>query len=282
MGKYRSPRPRPRYVPHHHVVKDLEVNEVSSVRRGAGIGTNVLIAKSEGPMDVIEKAARMPERQLVEFAKTDSISKAELGVLIADKAEARRRDGESREQAYTRFICSDPLGRDLFAIHQAARGPDWHQQAAIEKHHPVSKREAPPTSELPSSVIKSAKDAEVAAELKKFNRSPAQALEDIAREYAKRGKITKDAAYSEIMKSDLGRRLLELDKRMTLAKAEPHVERASCEDEGVDDDGDQDSDSVEEPFSRKLRRWQDANPDMSKDALISYLHQQEKAERGIG
>jgi hypothetical protein len=239
-------------------------------------------------MDVIEKAARMPESRLIEFCKSDEISKAQLGVLLDDKAQAQRRPGESREQAFTRYITSDPCGRDLFAIHQSAPGPDHWQQQAIEKHHPVSpvmKREAPPTSELPSSIVKNAKDAETVAELRKFQKTPAQALEAIASEYAKRAKISKHAAYSEIVATDLGRRLLELDKRMTLAKAEPHVERASCEGEGVDDDGDRDQDdgdSVEEPFHLTLRRWMDANPSFSRDEVTSYLHQQEKARRGIG
>jgi hypothetical protein len=271
MGKYRSPRPRPRYVPQHQQQQYVGPVATPFLARMAD--------KSEGPMDVIQKAAQMPERQLVEFCKSDQVSKAQLGVLIADKAEARRRDGESREQAFTRYICSDPTGIQLFAIHQQASGPDWHQQAAIEKHHPASpviKREAP-TSELPSSIIKNAKDAEAVAELRKFRKTPAEALEAIASEYAKRAKITKDAAYTEILKTDLGGRLLELDRRMTLAKAEPHVERASCEGDGVDDDGDQDSDSVEEPFAHKLRRWMEANPDFSRDEITSYLHQQENA-----
>jgi hypothetical protein len=66
-----------------------------------------------------------------------------------------------------------------------------------------------------------------------------------------------------------------------LKKNEPQIHFDNSGDGAVDSDSD-DGGEIEEPFDRKLKRWMDANPDMSKDAMISYLHQQEKAKRGIG
>lgn len=85
-------------------------------------------------MTPIEKAAGMNEREMLAFVKTDRISKQDLGILINDLAQKQRARGESREVAYTRFICDDVFGKELFAVHQAAAGPDYAQQAAIEKH----------------------------------------------------------------------------------------------------------------------------------------------------
>jgi hypothetical protein len=96
------------------------------------IGTRVTFQKTESGMSVIEKAMRMNERDLIAIAKTDAISKSELSQLIDDKAQALRKDGESREMAFTRYITTNPEGRDLFAICKAAPGPDHRQAAAIE------------------------------------------------------------------------------------------------------------------------------------------------------
>ena len=92
-------------------------------------------------MSTISKAAAMPERELIAFAKTDAISKAELGQLIDDLAQEARTRGESRAQAYTKFITEDPCGRELFAVHQSARGRDHAQEAAFQKI--VAKAEKP-------------------------------------------------------------------------------------------------------------------------------------------
>jgi hypothetical protein len=107
-----------------NLIKNLEVLSVDSVDRGAGEGVRVMLLKRmdqpEAEMNVIQKAQQMPERQMIVFCKTDAISKQELSVLIDDLAQAKRERGESREQAFSKFITRDPLGRDLFAIHQAA------------------------------------------------------------------------------------------------------------------------------------------------------------------
>jgi predicted P-loop ATPase len=122
-----------------HLLKNLTITSIASVDRGAA-DAPVLICKRDNPegndtMDVISKAMQMNEREMIAFAKSDGINKQELGVLIDDMAQSKRRDGESREQAFSRFITENPTGVDLFKIHQAAPGRDHHQQAAFEKFH---------------------------------------------------------------------------------------------------------------------------------------------------
>jgi formate-dependent phosphoribosylglycinamide formyltransferase (GAR transformylase) len=105
------------------LIKGLTITDVSSVDRGAGEGVKVMLMKrqsKESDMDTITKAMQMPERQMIAFCKTDAISKRELSVLIDDMAQAKRERGESREQAFSKFVTRDPLGRDLSAIHQVA------------------------------------------------------------------------------------------------------------------------------------------------------------------
>src|SRR5271154_7166000 len=105
---------------------------------GAGRGVRVMLMKrfdqtQEQPMDTIEKALKMSERELIKLAKTDAITKAELSQLIDEKAQERRESGESREIAYTKFITNDPLGRDLYQVMKSAPGLDHHQHAAFER-----------------------------------------------------------------------------------------------------------------------------------------------------
>src|SRR5271169_2775026 len=132
-----------------NILKELSISDVSSVSAGAGRGVKVLLMKShqqETTMsDVISKAAAMPERELVAFAKTDGISKVQLCQLIEDKAEALRQRGESRETAYTKFITEDPLGRELHLIAKAAAGPDNRQQAALDAARSAAAPSAPAT-----------------------------------------------------------------------------------------------------------------------------------------
>ncbi len=99
-------------------IRQLQVMEISSVDKAANEHARVMFMKrhtEERQMD-IQKIQQLPERSLVAFCKTDAISKAQLSVLIDDLAQARRERGESREQAYAKFITGDPLGRDLYQI----------------------------------------------------------------------------------------------------------------------------------------------------------------------
>ena len=130
------------------LLKELSISEVSSVDRGAGHGVRIMLMKRDNPgettMDVIQKAQQMGERQMVEFCKTDAITKAQLGILIDDLAQAKRAGGESREQAFTKFITEDPLGRDLFKVHQSSAGLDHHQVATVDAIAKAASGKAPP------------------------------------------------------------------------------------------------------------------------------------------
>lgn len=148
------------------VLRNLQIDEISSVDRGAGQGCRIMLFKRDPspapaapvrqrqqqhqPMEatvtlttkerlalqkrcdetVIQRAARMSGRELVAFARTDGISKPELGQLIDDLAEAQRERGETTAQAYTQYITADPVGRELFQVFKNAPGPDHHQLEA--------------------------------------------------------------------------------------------------------------------------------------------------------
>ena len=107
-------------------LRNIKIDEVSSVDAGAGVGVEVVLMKNQRSeaMSVIEKALRMSEGDLIKFAATDAISKAELSAVIDRMAQDRRESGESREQAYMKFICDDPLGRDLYQTMKRAPGPE--------------------------------------------------------------------------------------------------------------------------------------------------------------
>jgi hypothetical protein len=127
---------RKRYERPARRLRNIRVDEISSVDKGAARGAEIVLLKNDRrePMSLMEKVARMPERDLLAFAKSDAISKPELSQLIHDKAEALRKDGETREQAFVRYITSNPEGRDLYQIMKAASGPDHHQAAALQRH----------------------------------------------------------------------------------------------------------------------------------------------------
>lgn len=84
-------------------------------------------------MDVIEKLQKLSDEEVVAICKTDMINKQELSALISEMAEAQRRDGELRYQAYARYVSEVPAGMALFKIHQASPGRDAYAQAAFEK-----------------------------------------------------------------------------------------------------------------------------------------------------
>lgn len=109
-------------------IKNLKIDEVSSVDRGAGRGVAVVLMKSA-------TGASLPEIEasIIKHAQTDAISKAELSKLIEDRAEHLRKDGETREVAYARYI-SGGLGARLYTIMARSPGMDHHQAAALRKH----------------------------------------------------------------------------------------------------------------------------------------------------
>ena len=56
-----------------------------------------------------------------------------MSKLIEDRAEHLRKDGETREVAYARYI-SGGLGARLYTIMARSPGMDHHQAAALRKH----------------------------------------------------------------------------------------------------------------------------------------------------
>jgi hypothetical protein len=132
-----------------NLLKDLQINDVSSVDVGAGRGVRVMLMKRDNPqelpMDAIAKAQSMNDRQMIEFCKSDKITKVELGLLITDLAQAKRAAGESTQQADARFRTEDPLGRELHLAEKRAPGLDHAQAAAVAAIKKLSAPTAAPT-----------------------------------------------------------------------------------------------------------------------------------------
>jgi hypothetical protein len=73
-------------------------------------------------MDVIQKALAMRPRDLIAFCATDQVSKNDLGYILQDLAQGKREKNETPEQAFSRFITSDEIGKSLFRLHQQSAG----------------------------------------------------------------------------------------------------------------------------------------------------------------
>jgi hypothetical protein len=79
-------------------------------------------------MGKIDFAKAVQSDDAVEFKKHldagdfDEMSKSDWHRLIEDGAKQSRATGETREQAYTKFIVSDPLERELFRSYENREG----------------------------------------------------------------------------------------------------------------------------------------------------------------
>ncbi len=62
---------------------------------------------------------------LLAFARHNGLSRAELEVVIADLAAAKRAPGRSRQEGYDDFITRDGLGIELYRLLLTA--PAFHQ-----------------------------------------------------------------------------------------------------------------------------------------------------------
>ena len=123
------------------LLRNLQIFEVSSVDKAANKDARVLFWKRQteetDDMDIIQKLQKLSHDEVVKICATDLVSKQELSVLIDNMAEAQRRDSESPQQAFARFV-SAGFGKRLFAIHETSPGRDYWQQAAFEKFSKAS------------------------------------------------------------------------------------------------------------------------------------------------
>jgi len=72
----------------------------------------------------IQKALQMSASALLAFARTNTLSRAELAVVIDDLAAARRAPGRTRKQAYDEFVTRNPLGIELYQVFAAMAGSE--------------------------------------------------------------------------------------------------------------------------------------------------------------
>jgi hypothetical protein len=144
---------------------------------------------------VIEKAAGFGEREMISFVKSGEMKRHEVYALIEKLALDRRRDGETRASAVTRFITKDPLGMDLFQVQKAMPGKD----VVIEHETEVRKD------------IRAGTDAEADA-LNTWNALLAGIMRGSPH-------MTRTQAHDEAMKDPRARKIWEAVKRRDLAKS---------------------------------------------------------------
>lgn len=71
----------------------------------------------------IAKGAAMNSRDPIAFAKSGAVSKPEFFEALSRKADALRKRGETREQAFQKFVEGDPDGVELYQAYREMRGP---------------------------------------------------------------------------------------------------------------------------------------------------------------
>jgi hypothetical protein len=146
----------------------------------------------------IEKAAALPERDMIALVKGGTMKRSEAYELLDHLAQARRRDGESRASAFTRFVTKDELGRDLLAVQKSMPGSDID----------------------PNVVAKSQARRDV--DIRKDGDGDADPLDhwNALIDGIRRGnpRITRSAAHDEALKTDGGRKLWAQVKARDLRK----------------------------------------------------------------
>jgi hypothetical protein len=76
---------------------------------------------------------RLPAEELVAIARTDEISKADLGIVLEKFAEQLRRDDESHAQSYARFITTRLGSPCSLPIRLAAMSPTGISNSLSER-----------------------------------------------------------------------------------------------------------------------------------------------------
>ena len=72
----------------------------------------------------VQKALQMSAAALLAFVRTNTLSRAELALVIDDLAAARRVPGRTRKQAYDDFVTKNALGIELHRVFAAMVGPE--------------------------------------------------------------------------------------------------------------------------------------------------------------
>jgi len=131
-------------------LRKLRIDDVSSVDRGAGRGTRVMLTKRDTPraeeakpVSFIQKLFEANDEQLALFVKADAIPSASCAHgLLEVLAKRRQRPDETKEQAFARTVTDGGLGSLLFhKAQEMTRGWTDGRTEAVEKlvEHPVRK-----------------------------------------------------------------------------------------------------------------------------------------------
>ncbi len=129
------------------LLRNLQVTDVSSVDRGAGRGTHVMLSKrtveDKPVVSFIQKLFRADDEQLALFVKADAIPSATCAHgLLEVLAKRRQRPDETKEQSFARTATDGGVGSLLFHKHQElVRGWTDGRTEAVEKlvEHPIGK-----------------------------------------------------------------------------------------------------------------------------------------------
>jgi hypothetical protein len=119
------------------------------------------------------------------------LTKAEMFEEINRRAQAQRRDGETKEAAFARYVTKDEDGIALASVHKMLPGPDWRP----EPDPRVMAKTAPPSTHLNTLMA-------LAEELRKEN-----------------PKLTKEQAFAKVYGDPRNRDLVDLHKAETSRRA---------------------------------------------------------------
>ena len=123
------------------VLRKIRVDEISTCKAGANNGlSRITFTKNHEGADMSGMTAEVLKR----VCASDAVSKVQLSKLISDMAASQRKHDQTPEQAFTKFICEDELGKSLFKILQSARGGrDYFQEMAFQKHSRSGEEDPP-------------------------------------------------------------------------------------------------------------------------------------------
>jgi hypothetical protein len=148
----------------------------------------------------VAKAMAMDSADLIAFAKSGALSKAELYETIDRIAQRGRRDGESTQQAFSRYATIDPIGKQLLNEHMRKCGVPYAS---------VAKTGGEQILERVRKLMKNSTEGE----------SDVDALCRIANDLQSQNpKMTRSAALDAAMKSEEGRAAYQAGRAQRLAR----------------------------------------------------------------